>query len=70
MRSKSRAAAPTETQSCRTQGDFCLSIFLSVRSFVRSVFLKPEKPDLRHERAHFRPEMPDFRPLRADFRPE
>ena len=29
------AAAPKGTKPCRTQGDFCSSIYLSVRPFVR-----------------------------------
>ena len=52
------AAAPKGTKSCRTQGDFCLSVL----PFVPPGHLRPEVCPLRPEIYPFRPEIYPLRP--------
>ena len=61
----SRAAALKGTKSCRTQGDFHLSIHHS-----GGMDFRPDRRDFRTERADFKPEKADFSPERSDFEPE
>ena len=81
---RGRAAAPKGTKSCKTQGDFYLSVCLSVcppqalsglksaLSGLKSALLglKSALSGLDSEGADFRPERANFRPERADSRPE
>ena len=59
----SRAAAPKETKSCRTQGDFG-----SMRAALRPEManLKPVMAKVKPPRADLRPEKPDLRLERDD----